>query len=58
MIMRGRVWCFGDNVLIDMIIFGRYNFMKDLEELVRIVFIEVCFEFLREVKLGDRKSVV
>lgn len=54
MILRGRVWKFGDNISTDHIIPGRfYHLRSNLEELTKHVFEDVSPGFYKKVKKGD-----
>lgn len=53
MILRGRVWKFGDNLDTDAIIPARYLNTSDPEELARHIMEDADKEFPNKVKLGD-----
>mgnify|MGYP001066691142 CR=1 FL=1 len=46
-------WIFGDNINTDLITPGRLNISTVPEELAKIVFLEYCPSFSKEVKPGD-----
>ncbi len=54
MILKGKVWKFGDNISTDHIIPGRfYHLRSNLEELKRHVFEDISSGFYKKVKKGD-----
>lgn len=53
MIVKGRVWKFGDDIDTDLIIPARYINVSAGEELARTCFIDVRPEFAKEVSQGD-----
>lgn len=54
MILKGRVWRFGDNISTDHIIPGRfYHLRSNLEELKKHVFDDVMPDFHKKVNKGD-----
>jgi 3-isopropylmalate/(R)-2-methylmalate dehydratase small subunit len=54
MILKGKVWKFGDNISTDHIIPGRfYHLRSNLEELKKHVFDDVVPEFYKKVNKGD-----
>jgi 3-isopropylmalate/(R)-2-methylmalate dehydratase small subunit len=54
MILKGRVWRFGDNISTDHIIPGRfYHLRSNLEELKKHLFEDVTEEFYKKVRKGD-----
>lgn len=53
MILKGRVWKFGDNIDTDAIIPARYLNTSDPEELARHVMEDADKEFPSKVKAGD-----
>jgi len=53
MIIKGRVWKFGDHVDTDLIIPARFLNVSDPEELARNCFIDVRPDFVKEVRPGD-----
>jgi len=54
MILKGKVWKFGDNISTDHIIPGRfYHLRSNLEELKRHVFEDISTGFYKKVKKGD-----
>ncbi|MDO8609323.1 MAG: 3-isopropylmalate dehydratase small subunit [bacterium] len=46
-------WIFGNNINTDLITPGRYNITTDPKELAKIVFIEHCPEFSKQVRKND-----
>jgi 3-isopropylmalate/(R)-2-methylmalate dehydratase small subunit len=46
-------WIFGDNINTDLITPGRLNISTVPEELAKVVFLEYCPSFSKEVKSGD-----
>ncbi|MBP8745657.1 MAG: 3-isopropylmalate dehydratase small subunit, partial [Syntrophorhabdus sp.] len=54
MILKGKVWKFGDNISTDHIIPGRfYHLRSNLEELKKHVFEDISPGFCKKVKKGD-----
>jgi 3-isopropylmalate/(R)-2-methylmalate dehydratase small subunit len=54
MLLKGRVWKFGDNISTDHIIPGRfYHLRSDLDELTRHVFEDIAPDFHKRVSKGD-----
>ncbi len=54
MILKGRVWKFGDSISTDHIIPGRfYHLRSKLEELKKHLFEDICPGFYKKVKKGD-----
>jgi len=54
MILKGKVWKFGDSISTDHIIPGRfYHLRSKLDELARHVFEDIAPAFPRDVKQGD-----
>lgn len=54
MILKGKVWKFGDNISTDHIIPGRfYHLRSNLEELKKHVFEDIEVDFYKKVKKGD-----
>jgi 3-isopropylmalate/(R)-2-methylmalate dehydratase small subunit len=54
MILKGKVWKFGDNISTDHIIPGRfYHLRSNLEELKKHVFEDISSGFYKKVKKGD-----
>ncbi len=54
MILKGKVWKFGDNISTDHIIPGRfYHLRSNLEELKKHVFEDISTGFYKKVKKGD-----
>jgi 3-isopropylmalate/(R)-2-methylmalate dehydratase small subunit len=54
MILKGKVWRFGDNISTDHIIPGRfYHLRSNLEELKKHVFDDVMPDFYKKVNKGD-----
>jgi 3-isopropylmalate/(R)-2-methylmalate dehydratase small subunit len=54
MILKGKVWKFGDNISTDHIIPGRfYHLRSNLEELKKHVFEDISDGFYKKVKKGD-----
>jgi 3-isopropylmalate/(R)-2-methylmalate dehydratase small subunit len=54
MILKGKVWKFGDNISTDHIIPGRfYHLRSNLEELKKHVFEDISAGFYKKVKKGD-----
>jgi 3-isopropylmalate/(R)-2-methylmalate dehydratase small subunit len=54
MILKGKVWRFGDNISTDHIIPGRfYHLRSNLEELRKHVFEDISPGFYKKVKKGD-----
>jgi 3-isopropylmalate/(R)-2-methylmalate dehydratase small subunit len=54
MILKGRVWKFGDNISTDHIIPGRfYHLRSNLEELKKHVFEDIACGFHEKVQKGD-----
>ena len=54
MILKGKVWRFGDNISTDHIIPGRfYHLRSNLEELKKHVFEDISAGFYKKVKKGD-----
>ena len=54
MIIKGKVWKFGDDINTDYIISGKYKFKTlDMKELASHVFEDIRPEFAKEVKPGD-----
>jgi len=54
MILKGKVWKFGDNISTDHIIPGRfYHLRSKLEELKKHVFEDISTGFYKKVKKGD-----
>ncbi len=54
MILRGKVWKFGDNVSTDLIAPGRYFHLRsDLNELAKHVLEDADSEFAKKVSPGD-----
>lgn len=54
MIIKGKVWRFGDNISTDHIIPGRfYHLRSNLEELKKHVFDDTVHDFYKKVSKGD-----
>lgn len=54
MILKGKVWKFGDNISTDHIIPGRfYHLRSNLEELKKHVFEDISDDFYKKVNKGD-----
>jgi 3-isopropylmalate/(R)-2-methylmalate dehydratase small subunit len=54
MILKGKVWKFGDNISTDHIIPGRfYHLRSNLEELKKHVFEDISAGFYKKVEKGD-----
>jgi 3-isopropylmalate/(R)-2-methylmalate dehydratase small subunit len=54
MILKGKVWKFGDNISTDHIIPGRfYHLRSNLEELKKHVFEDISSGFYKKIKKGD-----
>ena len=54
MVLKGRVWKFGDNISTDHIIPGRfYHLRSDLGELTKHVFEDVAPGFYKKIQKGD-----
>jgi len=53
MIIKGRVWKFGDNVNTDEIIAGKRLLTLDFNEIAKYAFEAINPEFAKKVKLGD-----
>ena len=54
MLLKGRVWKFGDNISTDHIIPGRfYHLRSNLDELKKHVFDDLAPDFYRKVGQGD-----
>jgi 3-isopropylmalate/(R)-2-methylmalate dehydratase small subunit len=54
MILKGKIWKFGDNISTDHIIPGRfYHLRSNLEELKKHVFEDISTGFYKKVKKGD-----
>jgi 3-isopropylmalate/(R)-2-methylmalate dehydratase small subunit len=54
MVLKGRVWKFGDGISTDHIIPGRfYHLRSDLEKLKRHVFDDIAPDFYKKVHKGD-----
>lgn len=54
MIIKGRAWCFGDNISTDHIIPGRfYHLRSNLDELKKYVFDDIAPGFYKRISRGD-----
>ena len=54
MVLKGKVWKFGDNISTDHIIPGRfYHLRSDLDELTKHVFEDIAPDFYKKVHKGD-----
>ncbi len=53
MVLRGRVWKYGDNVDTDVIMPGRYCHITDAKELAKHTLEDLDASFVKEVKPGD-----
>lgn len=54
MIIKGRAWCFGDNISTDHIIPGRfYHLRSNLDELKKHVFDDIAPGFYKRISKGD-----
>lgn len=58
MLVEGKVFKYGDNVDTDVIIPARYLNTQDHKELASHCMEDIDADFSKEVKCGDRKSVV
>ncbi|MCC6013847.1 MAG: 3-isopropylmalate dehydratase small subunit [Candidatus Verstraetearchaeota archaeon] len=53
MIIKGRVWLFGDNIDTDLIIPGKYLVITDPKELAKHLFENMIESFYTKIKPGD-----
>jgi 3-isopropylmalate/(R)-2-methylmalate dehydratase small subunit len=53
MIIKGRVWLFGDNIDTDLIIPGKYLVITDPKELAKHLFENIIESFYTKIKPGD-----
>ena len=61
MLLKGKVWKFGDNISTDHIIPGRfYHLRSDLDELTKHVFEDIAPDFYKKIQahLQDSPDVV